>query len=158
MTAGRRAVRRRAYRYSADCARPVQKKALSSHGGFTLLEVTASLAILGVGIMLALELFSGGLRLARRSDEDTWMALLAGQQMSRMIASKELKKETAGGVTEDGYKWNIEVAPFTPSPSTRPGCVIFKITVNVSRPNRDKDGFTITTLRTVFTAGDGQGI
>ncbi len=36
-------------------------------GGFTLIEVVIALALLGIGLTVILELFSGGLRLARTS-------------------------------------------------------------------------------------------
>ena len=42
-----------------------------SKKGFTLLEVIIALAILGIGLTVIMELFSGGLRLGRVSHEYT---------------------------------------------------------------------------------------
>jgi prepilin-type N-terminal cleavage/methylation domain-containing protein len=39
--------------------------------GFTLLEIVVAMAILGIGLVVIIELFSGGLRLARVSEEYT---------------------------------------------------------------------------------------
>ncbi|NWG02305.1 MAG: prepilin-type N-terminal cleavage/methylation domain-containing protein, partial [Syntrophaceae bacterium] len=39
--------------------------------GFTLIEVLLAVLILGIGLTLIIELFSGGLRLARTSEEYT---------------------------------------------------------------------------------------
>jgi prepilin-type N-terminal cleavage/methylation domain-containing protein len=39
--------------------------------GFTLIEVVVALTVLGVGLIVIIELFSGGLRLGRMAEEYT---------------------------------------------------------------------------------------
>lgn len=48
-----------------------QRNRATSRAGFTLIEVVVALAILSVGLTVIIELFAGGLRLARTSEEYT---------------------------------------------------------------------------------------
>jgi general secretion pathway protein I len=50
-------------------------------GGFTLVEVVVAMAILGISLVVVIELFSGGLRLGRASEEYTVAAQLARQKI-----------------------------------------------------------------------------
>ena len=62
----------------------------SAAGGFTLLEVMVALAVLAVGIVTALELFAGSLRLGTKASHHTQAAIYAQNVMDRLFAQSTL--------------------------------------------------------------------
>ncbi len=74
-----------------------------------------AIAILGVGLGILLELFSGGLRSARVSEEYSKALWYGRTKMEEMLITKNLSE----GVTEDAfdsqYSWKSEVTKDNPS-------------------------------------------
>ena len=63
--------------------------------GFTLIEVLVAVAILGVGLTVLIELFSGGLRLGRASEEYTKAVNYARMKMEEIAVKPTPKIATA---------------------------------------------------------------
>lgn len=83
--------------------------------GFTLLEVLIAIAILGVSLITLFELFSGGLRLGRTSEDYLKATLFAQKKMNELrLANFTLKEgEESGKFEEDpNYLWTAIVEPF----------------------------------------------
>lgn len=123
--------------------------ALSDHRGFTLIEVAAALAVLGIGVATALRVFSGGLNLSRASIKHTRMAVVARAKLSELIIQKDLKEGSLTGAG-DGYAWKADITRFNKDGKLKinPEARILRVDVEVSAPGRDK-GFAIATLKTV---------
>jgi general secretion pathway protein I len=78
--------------------------------GFTLIEVVVALAILGVGLTVIIELFSGGLRLARASMEYTKAVNYARMKMEEIAVNQAVEEGTEEGETEDKtFRWQVGV-------------------------------------------------
>ena len=78
--------------------------------GFTLIEVVVALAILGVGLTVIIELFSGGLRLARASMEYTKAVNYARMKMEEMTVKPAVQEGTEEGEAEDKtFRWQVRV-------------------------------------------------
>ena len=78
--------------------------------GFTLIEVVVALAILGVGLTVIIELFSGGLRLARTSMEYTKAVNYARIKMEEIAVKQAVEEGTEEGETEDKiFRWQVGV-------------------------------------------------
>jgi len=78
--------------------------------GFTLIEVVVALAILGVGLMVIIELFSGGLRLARASMEYTKAVNYARTKMEEMTVKPVVVEGTEEGESDDKtFRWQVGV-------------------------------------------------
>ncbi len=78
--------------------------------GFTLIEVVVALAILGVGLTVIIELFSGGLRLARASMEYTKAANYARMKMEEMSLKPLIQEGTEEGESDDGaFRWRVGI-------------------------------------------------
>ena len=60
--------------------------------GFTLIEVVIALAILGIGLTVIMELFSGGLRLGRVSEEYTKAMNYASLKMEEIATQKTIEE------------------------------------------------------------------
>lgn len=117
--------------------------------GFTLLEVMASLAILGIGILAVVNLFSGGLGLAGRSRDHTAMTMLAREKMYEAFLGTVLKEGITNG-SANGMEWTVEVSPYDAAGlETSPGVRIFKVTANVKGVMRMNGAYALTTLKTV---------
>lgn len=77
--------------------------------GFTLLEIVVAMAILGIGLVVIIELFSGGLRLARVSEEYTVAAGHARMKMEEVSLAKTLQEGIQEGEFDSFYRWQMEV-------------------------------------------------
>lgn len=84
---------------------------LGRRGGFTLLEVVVAMAIVGLGVVTLLEIFSLGLRLSARSAERTEAVLRGRELMDSFLARGELVNGTEQGSIGGGYPWRIDVKP-----------------------------------------------
>ena len=78
--------------------------------GFTLIEVVVALAILGVGLTVIIELFSGGLRLGRVSMEYTKAVNYARMKMEEMTVKPAVQEGTEEGESDDkAFRWQVGV-------------------------------------------------
>ena len=80
-----------------------------SDRGFTLIEVVVALAILGVGLIVIIELFSGGLRLGRTSGEYTQAMGYARLKMEDIALSPQLAEGIEEGEFDKIFRWQLEV-------------------------------------------------
>jgi len=78
--------------------------------GFTLIEVVVALAILGIGLTVIIELFSGGLRLGRASMEYTRAVNYARMKMEETMLKPAVEEGTQEGEADDGtFRWQVGV-------------------------------------------------
>lgn len=77
--------------------------------GFTLLEVLVAMAILGIGLVVIIELFSGGLRLGRTSEEYTKAVGYARMKLEEISMAKSLEEGIEEGEFDREYRWQVEV-------------------------------------------------
>ena len=79
--------------------------------GFTLIEIAIGVAILGVGVASALEVFGGALQLARASGRRTEAVMHAKALMDATLWSPQLADEISHGEIGDGYRWERTIRP-----------------------------------------------
>ena len=79
--------------------------------GFTLLEVMVAMAIVGLGIVTLLELFSSGLRLGTKSSERTEAILYGRQVMDEALIRREVGRGREDGSFENKYRWVLRTDP-----------------------------------------------
>ena len=78
------------------------------------MEVLVSVAILGIGLGVILELFSGGLRSARISEEYTQAIWYGRAKMEDLLTAKELTEGVAEDAFDSKYSWSSEVKKANP--------------------------------------------
>jgi general secretion pathway protein I len=77
--------------------------------GFTLIEVVIAIAILGVGLTVIIELFSGGLRLGRASVEYTKAVNYARMKMEEIVIKPNIQEGTEEGEFDPTYRWQVGI-------------------------------------------------
>lgn len=77
--------------------------------GFTLIEVVIALSIMGIGLMVIIELFSGGLRLGRFSEEHTRALRYASVMLEEMSIRKTLEEGEEEGQFDPDFRWKVGV-------------------------------------------------
>lgn len=81
----------------------------SSEIGFTLLEVIIALAILGIGLTVTIELFSGSLRLGWISGEYTKAINYASLKMEEIATQKTVTEGEEEGEFDKTFRWRVGV-------------------------------------------------
>ena len=77
--------------------------------GFTLIEIVVAMAILGIGLVVIIELFGGGLRLERTSEEYTKAVGYARMKMEEISFAPGLEEGVQEGEFDRDYRWQVEV-------------------------------------------------
>jgi prepilin-type N-terminal cleavage/methylation domain-containing protein len=83
--------------------------ALSRHSGFTLLEVLVAMAIVGVGVVTLLEIFSLGLRLGSKSSVETEAMAYGRQVMEEVLARVSIDQGATQGTFSERGRWHLRV-------------------------------------------------
>jgi prepilin-type N-terminal cleavage/methylation domain-containing protein len=83
--------------------------------GFTLLEIAVALAILGIGVVTCLQIFSGSLRLQDRATRQSRAVLHARATMDALLFQPEITDHSEERTTADGFATHILVRHAEPS-------------------------------------------
>lgn len=123
-----------------------------SNNGFTLIEILVAISILAISLVVIFQLFSGGLKSSRLSEEYTRAIFHAREKMEEILIPKELSEGELQGEFEDSFRWKSEIVriedpeeddkelPFT----------MFNIKVDVMWGEGDKERrFEISTMKVV---------
>jgi general secretion pathway protein I len=128
--------------------------------GFTLIEVLVAVAILGIGLTVTLELFSGGLRLGRASEEYTKAVNYARMKMEEMAVKPEVAEGVEEGSFDDTFRWQVEVKkmellPVADKPDFKPPANLFQVQIDVIWKSGSKERSTrIESYRTIKPKDD----
>jgi len=120
----------------------------SRNKGFTLIEVVVALAILGVGLTVIMELFSGGLRLARASMEYTKAVNYARMKMEEIAVKSALQEGTGEGESDDkAFRWQmavkkVDLLPIDKSMDYKPPVELFQVKIDVFWKSGSKERST----------------
>ncbi len=88
---------------------PASPRNVITTTGFTLIEVVIALAILGISLAVIFELFSGGLRLGRISEEYVKATHYASLKMEELTNQGKLQEGTEEGEFDNHYRWQTLV-------------------------------------------------
>ena len=125
--------------------------------GFTLLEIAVALAILGIGVVTTLQIFSGSLRLQDRAARQSRAVLHARATMDALLFQPEIKDHTEERTTADGFVTHIlvrhaeplEGAPELDDTDELPETTLRYLQVDVVwRDGLGEKSYTVTSLRT----------
>jgi len=80
--------------------------------GFTLIETLVAISLLAISLVIILQLFSGGLKSSRLSDEYTRGIFHAREKMDEILLAGDLTEGIINGEFADGFKWKAEALRF----------------------------------------------
>ena len=130
----------------------MNKTTKHANHGFTLLEVLAAVAILGIAITVVIQLFSGGLRLEKESEDYTRAVFYGRQLLEELSLKKEFTETSEEGVFEGDYRWKYEIEPVAvveEDQYEKYPLDVLKIKVLVFWPHGDKDkSLSFETIKT----------
>ena len=84
---------------------------LTSQRGFTLLEVVVAMAIVGLGVVTLLEIFSLGLRLGTRSFARSEAMTYGRQAIDGVLIRQRIQEGGEEGSFGEGHRWRLQVKP-----------------------------------------------
>lgn len=82
--------------------------------GFTLVETLVAISILSISLVVILQLFSGGLKSGKLSEDYTCGIFHAREKMEEILIAGDFREGRFGGEFEDGYMWEAEVLYMEP--------------------------------------------
>lgn len=117
---------------------------MNNEKGFTLLEILVALTILGIATAIILQQFSAGLKVARLTQEYTNALIHAREKLEEHSLSPRLSEKEESGEFEDGYRWQVIVAPYEEKSDQDTGTEflllsMYKITSRVSWMAGDRE-------------------
>jgi prepilin-type N-terminal cleavage/methylation domain-containing protein len=86
-----------------------KNRGLFRRSGFTLLEVVVAMAIVGLGVVTLLEIFSLGLRLGAKSSEETESMAYGRQIMDEVLARVSIDQGANQGNFQERGRWQLRV-------------------------------------------------
>jgi len=134
----------------------------SRNKGFTLIEVVVALAILGVGLTVIIELFSGGLRLARTSMEYTKAVNYARIKMEEIAVKPAVEEGTQEGESDDkAFRWQVgvkkvDLLSIDKSIDYKPPVELFQVKIDVFWKSGSKERSTSVESLKVIKPEEGE--
>lgn len=119
--------------------------------GFTLIETLVAMAILSISLVVIMQLFSGGLKSSRLSDNYTRAIFHAREKMEEILLDDNFTDMAMEGEFSDGFEWKAQALRFEPDQDeeeTKLPVDIFSIKVDVSwHEGSQEKHFEISTLK-----------
>jgi len=80
-----------------------------SNRGFTLIEILVAISILSISLVVIFQLFSGGLKSSRLSDQYTRGIFRAKEKMEEILLSTDFAEEETEGEFGDLFRWKSSI-------------------------------------------------
>ncbi len=124
---------------------------IALRGGFTLLEILVSLAILGIAITVVLQLFSANLRALSVSDDYVSATAKAEAKMREVLDDDALSEKSWSETTDDGYRFDISVSRAVTERTENLQVVLLEIELTTHWIQGSKEkSLTMRTMKTVM--------
>jgi len=82
--------------------------------GFTLIEILVAISVLAISLVVILQLFSGGLKSVRLSDQYTRAIFYAREKMEEILLMEDLETGSQEGKSDESLRWRAEVVLIEP--------------------------------------------
>lgn len=113
------------------------------------MEIMVAMMVLAISMTVIMQLFSGGLRSERMSEDYLYALFHARAKMEEILLSEKLSEESIGGEFDGGYKWLVKITAEQPLENKNDikKLVPFRIDMDVRwRPGRGGKHFSLSTL------------
>ncbi len=78
-------------------------------GGFALIEILVAVSVLAISLVVILQLFSGGLKARKLSEQYTRGVFHAREKMAEILLDPDLSEGETEGQFEDDYQWQAVI-------------------------------------------------
>ena len=117
------------------------------------METLVAIAILAIALVVIFQLFGGGLRSGRLSEDMTRGVFHAREKMDEILLEEPLTEGVTEGEFEDGYRWEVETVYVPPQDEEEHARLPYdaygiRVTVRWGEEPRVKD-FSLETLKLV---------
>lgn len=131
-----------------------------SQRGFTLIEIAIAMAVLGLCVVSALQVFGGSMRLARNASRLSEAVVHAKALMDYKYALPRPPLGLTEGTVGNGFRWKREIRKAGAQDGIRAyesdvGLRVFLVTVEWDEPNGVK-AYTIGTFRVFPNDGEDE--
>jgi len=127
-----------------------------------LIEVVVALAILGVGLTVIIELFSGGLRLGRASMEYTKAVNYARMKMEEVTMKSAVEEGSEDGESDDkAFRWQVgvkkvDLLSIDKGVDYKPPIELFQVKIDVFWKSGSKEKSTTVESLKAIKPGEGE--
>jgi prepilin-type N-terminal cleavage/methylation domain-containing protein len=123
---------------------------LRGGGGYTLLEVLVSLAVLGIALTVVLQIFSANLRNISSAEDYVFASAKAAARMREILDSDKLAETSWTEATRDGYTMDVSVSEWQKDKTSNLPMKLLQVdlTIHWLKGKRDKS-LTLRTIKTV---------
>lgn len=119
--------------------------------GFSLIEILVAFVILSLTLSVIMQIFSGGLRNIRRSDDYSRALYLAESRLAALGVEQPLREGAMSGELDRRFRWQSSVQPYreaVTADETPLKVVLYRATVDVSWDDGGKTrSLELTSLR-----------
>ena len=116
--------------------------------GFTLLEVLAAVAILGMALTVIMQLFSANLQGIAASDDYLAASMAAEAKMREVIARGDFSEQGWSETTNEGYQTDVSIRPALEERTESLPVALHEITLSFRFESGSKERtITLRTLR-----------
>ena len=116
--------------------------------GFTLLEVLAAVAILGMALTVIMQLFSANLQGIAASDDYLAASLAAEAKMREVIARGDFSEQDWSETADEGYRVDVSIRPALEERTESLPVALHEITLSLRFESGSKERtITLRTLR-----------
>jgi general secretion pathway protein I len=116
--------------------------------GFTLIETLVAIMVLSISLVAIMQLFSGGLKAARLSENYTRAVFHAREKMEELLVSPKMAEGELEGSFDDEFRWKAEIRHIESVKDSNPSTDTFAIRVEISwNEGESRKRFDISTLK-----------
>ena len=116
--------------------------------GFTLLEVLAAVAILGMALTVIMQLFSANLQGIAASDDYLAASMAAEAKMREVITRGDFSEQAWSETTTEGYRADVSIRPALEERTESLPVTLHEITLSLRFESGSKERtITLRTLR-----------
>ncbi len=131
-----------------DCR--ITKPTSNTHRGFALIEILVAVSILAISLVVIFQLFSGGLKSRKLSEQYARGVFHAREKMAEILLTPVLTEGETQGEFEDAYEWQAVITRVVSGDDEEKLPVVLlnvKIRINWREGEKEKS-FVIDTLKT----------
>jgi general secretion pathway protein I len=123
----------------------------NADSGFALIEILVAVSILAISLVVIFQLFSGGLKSRKLSEQYARGVFHAREKMSETLLTPDLPEGEIQGEFEDGYEWQVAITPVPSEEDEEKMSVgLLNLSVRISWFEGEKEkSFVIETLKVV---------